>query len=51
MHDRSVADHIDGYLLLASGAGKNTNGADIVVDGGMIVGFTMQVWNWVFGSG
>jgi NAD(P)-dependent dehydrogenase (short-subunit alcohol dehydrogenase family) len=33
------------HLLLASDAGKNIHGADIVVDGGMTAGFTMQVWN------
>jgi NAD(P)-dependent dehydrogenase (short-subunit alcohol dehydrogenase family) len=39
------------YILLASDAGKNINGADIVVDGDMTAGFTKQVWNWVFGPG
>ena len=38
------------YLLLASDAGKNINGADFVVDGGMTAGFTEQTWNWVFGT-
>jgi NAD(P)-dependent dehydrogenase (short-subunit alcohol dehydrogenase family) len=35
------------YLLLASDAGKNINGADIAVDGSVTAGFTKQVWNWV----
>jgi NAD(P)-dependent dehydrogenase (short-subunit alcohol dehydrogenase family) len=41
-------DLIGAYLLLASDAGKNINGADIVVDGGMTAGYTMQVTDWVF---
>ena len=43
-------DLIGAYLLLASEAGKNINGADIIVDGGMSAGYPLQVTEWVFGS-
>ena len=43
-------DLIGAYLLLASDAGKNINGADIVIDGGMSAGYPIQVTDWVFGS-
>jgi sorbose reductase len=42
-------DLIGAYLLLASDAGKNINGADIVVDGGMTAGYPTQLTDWVFG--
>lgn len=38
------------YLLLASDAGKNINGADFVIHGGMTAGFTAKTWNGVFGN-
>ena len=43
-------DLIGAYLLLASDAGKNINGADIVVDGGMTAGYSTQTTDWVFES-